>query len=86
MPTQLLYLCERLRLPTSTAGVPAADMAGSKIQLATPLQMLLDVLRISLLYRLGVWQLPSAAGATPPPSPWPYEEVDMQAELTELPP
>ena len=44
--------------PDVTAAVPAVDMPGSKIRWYTPVQMLVDVLRVSVLYRAGLWAVP----------------------------
>ena len=55
---ELIYLAQRLDLGVVSAFVPSADVPGSKIRWHTPVQMLCDVLRISVLYRVGLWSLP----------------------------
>ena len=46
-----------LGLSVSSVCVPWSDIPGSKVRWHTPLSMLLDVLRVALLYRSGVWRL-----------------------------
>jgi dolichyl-phosphate beta-glucosyltransferase len=58
---ELLYLAQQLGVGVATASVPAIDVPGSKIQWHTPAQMMLDIARISALYRLGIWSLPGDA-------------------------
>ena len=58
---ELLYLAQRLGIAVASAPVPATDVAGSKIAWHTPAQMLVDVLRVSVLYRVGVWRLPRSS-------------------------
>ena len=55
---ELLFLAQQLNLGVASVEVPAVDMAGSKIRWYTPIQMLLDVLRVSVLYRIGLWAVP----------------------------
>jgi hypothetical protein len=63
-------VARRLGFAVCSVPVPWSDVAGSKIRWHTPLAMLLDVIRISLLYRVGVWRLgcglvgPREAGAS----------------------
>ena len=60
---EALFLAQQLGLGVASADVPAVDVSGSKIRWHTPIEMLLDVLRVSLLYRVGVWALPRRGGA-----------------------
>jgi dolichyl-phosphate beta-glucosyltransferase len=82
---ELLFLARRLGICVASCPVPAVDVAGSKITWATPLQMLLDVVRVSVLYRIGVWSLPptDAAGSS---SVQRYVEVRQRATEDELGP
>ena len=59
---ELLYLAQQLGIGVTSTSVPALDVPGSKIQWYTPAQMMLDIARISALYRLGIWPLPSSTG------------------------
>ena len=61
---ELLYLAQQQGLSIASTSVPAEDMAGSKIRWYTPVQMLLDVARVSALYRFEVWALPRVDEAT----------------------
>ena len=60
---ELLFLCEQLNLGVASCPVPSTDVAGSKITALTPAEMALDVLKVSLLYRVGPWDLPSGGAA-----------------------
>ena len=60
---ELLFLCEQLNLGVASCPVPSTDVAGSKITVLTPAEMALDVLKVSLLYRVGPWDLPSGGAA-----------------------
>ena len=55
---EMLYVAQRLGLGVVSAQVPFEDVPGSKVTWWTPVEMLLDVIRVSTLYRLGVWELP----------------------------
>ena len=55
---ELLFLAQRLGLSVGSCPVPSTDVAGSKIAWFTPAEMLLDVLRVSVLYRVGLWAMP----------------------------
>lgn len=57
---ELLFLAQHLDLGVSAASVPADDIAGSKIRWYTPAQMMFDVARVSALYRLSLWELPTS--------------------------
>ena len=57
---ELLFLAQRLGLSVGSCPVPSTDVAGSKIAWFTPAEMLLDVLRVSVLYRVGLWAMPPA--------------------------
>lgn len=60
---EMLFLAQALSLGVATAPVPAVDVPGSRIRWNTPVEMLFDVLRVSVLYRLGVWALPRGASS-----------------------
>jgi dolichyl-phosphate beta-glucosyltransferase len=55
---EMLYVAQRLGLGVVSAQVPFEDVPGSKVTWWTPVEMLLDVLRVSTFYRLGMWELP----------------------------
>ena len=59
---ELLFLAQRLGLGVASAPVPTIDVAGSKIRWHTPFGMLRDIIRVSVLYRLGLWALPPRNG------------------------
>lgn len=62
---ELLYLAQALGLGVTSAPVPWADVAGSKVRPETPAQMALDVARVRLLYGTGVWRLPDVGADGP---------------------
>ncbi|KAL1503449.1 hypothetical protein AB1Y20_011936 [Prymnesium parvum] len=54
---ELLYVALQLGLTVTSVPVPWADIPGSKIRWYTPLTMLVDVLRVAILYRCGIWSV-----------------------------
>ena len=76
---ELLYLAQALGLGVTSAAVPWADVAGSKVRPATPAQMAVDVARVGLLYGAGVWRLPEEGGEGPASAP-----LDGGPEYVEL--
>lgn len=65
---ELLYLAQAQGIGVASTAVPSIDMPGSKIRWSTPIQMLRDVLMVSLLYRLRVWRLPHLDHGQPSPA------------------
>ena len=55
----------RLGLSVASAAVSWVDVPGSKIRWHTPLSILLDVVRVALLYGCGVWRLQRGAAGAP---------------------
>ena len=76
---ELLYLAQALGLGVTSATVPWADVAGSKVRPATPAQMAVDVARVGLLYGAGVWRLPEEGEEGPASAP-----LDGGPEYVEL--
>jgi len=62
---EMLHLAQRLKFGVASTRVPSVDVPGSKVQWWTPAEMLVDVLRVSTFYRLGVWEAapPSASSS-----------------------
>jgi dolichyl-phosphate beta-glucosyltransferase len=56
---ELIYLAQSLRLGVTSVAVPSVDVPGSKVRWHTPFEMLRDVLRVLISYRLGLWVAPT---------------------------